>query len=299
MATPMTADQFLKALRGEGLTVTEHAGWRTHNREGHGGWGPMNGVMIHHTGGPAPSDGQVVWAGRSDLPGPCAHGYLAKSGVVTMMANGRANHAGTGDPAVLSAVVNESYATAPPATHFHDGEANGADGNSHFYGLEVSNLGTAKDPYPAVQYEAAVMWAAAICRFHGWSAKSVIGHKEWSDWKPDPIFSMVQFRADVQALLDEKPAAEGGIPSKETTVSDTDAHVASLYTNLMTIGSLTETDAKGARVAHAAGYYLAHIHSDTVTIWDGVVSVSKKLDAQAAQIAALTKALAALAAAQK
>lgn len=88
-------------------------------------------------------------------------------------------------------------------------------------------------------------------------------------------------------------AAKGGTANEEDpAVSDTDAHVASLYTNLMTIGSLTETDAKGNRVNHAAGYYLAHIHSDTITIWDGVVSVSKKLDAQATQISALTKAVA-------
>ena len=28
--------------------------------------------------------------------------------------------------------------------------------------------------------------AAAYARYHGWSAKSVIGHSEWSDWKSDP-----------------------------------------------------------------------------------------------------------------
>lgn len=216
MAVPMTADQFVQALRSEGLSVTEHAGWRTHNRAGHGAWGPMNGVMIHHTAGSAPSDGQIVYSGRSDLPGPCAHSYLAKSGVVTMTGNGRANHAGTGDTAVLNAVINESYGTAPPATHKHDGSSGGSDGNSHFYGLEVSNLGTKADAYPAVQYAAAVKWAAAICRFHGWSAKSVIGHKEWSDWKPDPIYSMPQFRKDVQALLDKKPGASApGVPPQE------------------------------------------------------------------------------------
>lgn len=201
MATPMSADQFLAALKAEGLRISEHAGWRTHNRAGHGAWGPMNGVMIHHTAGSAPGDGNVVWSGRSDLPGPLAHGYLAKTGTVTMTANGRANHAGGGDPAVLAAVINETYVTAPPAPKFHDGSGGAADGNAHFYGLEISNLGTSKDSYPAVQYEAAVKWAAAICRHHGWSSKSVIGHKEWSDWKSDPSFDMGKFRAAVAARL--------------------------------------------------------------------------------------------------
>lgn len=207
MATPLTADQFLAALKAEGVHVIEHAGWRTHNRAGHGGWGPVNGLVIHHTAGTAPSDLSVVWSGRSDLPGPCAHSYAAKGGGVTMTANGRANHAGGGSPAVLAAVVAESYAVVPPATHFHEGSAGAVDGNAHFYGLEISNLGNGKDPYPDAQYEASVKWAAAICRFHKWTAKSVIAHREWSDWKPDPSFDIVKFRSFVAAALAAKPGA--------------------------------------------------------------------------------------------
>lgn len=209
MATPMTADQFLAALKAEGLHVVARPGWRTHDRNGHGGWGPINGVMIHHTAGVAPGDGSVVWSGRSDLPGPLAHGYLAKSGTVTMTSAGRANHAGGGSAAVLAAVVAERMPL--PATHYHQDSSGAVDGNAHFYGLEVSNLGTAKDSYPATQYAAAVRWAAAICRHYGWSEKSVIGHKEWSDWKSDPSFSMTKFRADVAACLAARPGAWGAI----------------------------------------------------------------------------------------
>lgn len=199
MATPLSADRMLAALRAEGLRVVEHPGWRTHNRAGHGAWGPVNGVMIHHTGGTPPSDGEIVWSGRADLPGPCAHAYLAKDGALTLTGNGRANHAGGGDGTVLQAVVDESYSTRPPAPHKHDGSAGAVDGNARFYGLEGSNLGSGT--WPAAQYDAAVRWAAAICREHGWTAKSVIGHKEWSDWKPDPVFDMATFRDAVAARL--------------------------------------------------------------------------------------------------
>lgn len=201
MATPLNADQFLAALKAEGLHIAEHAGWRTHNRAGHGGWGPMNGVMIHHTAGKGPGDATVVWSGRSGLPGPLAHGYLGKDARVIMTANGRANHAGGGSPAVLAAVVGETFLATPPPTHFHDGSAGAADGNSHFYGLEISNLGDHKDPYPDAQYEAAVKWAATLCRAHKWSAKSVIAHSEWSDWKSDPSFDIKLFRTHVAAAL--------------------------------------------------------------------------------------------------
>lgn len=205
--TPMTASQFVKALKDEGLTVLQHKGWESHNRAASGRpWGPVHGVIIHHTGGRAPGDLSVVWSGRSDLPGPCAQAYMSTSGMVTMTGNGRANHAGGGDPRVLEQVKTESYDGAPSPSRYHDGSAGAADGNRYFYGLEVSNTGSKTDDYPAAQYQAIVKFAAAICRFHGWSARSVIGHKEWSNWKPDPIYSMVQFRKDVQALLDDEPA---------------------------------------------------------------------------------------------
>ena len=49
MATPLTAHRLLKALRDEGLRVVEYKDWRTHDRNHKGPWGPVNGVMIHHT----------------------------------------------------------------------------------------------------------------------------------------------------------------------------------------------------------------------------------------------------------
>jgi hypothetical protein len=214
MATPLSADRMLAALRAEGLHVVEHPGWRTHNREGHGAWGPLNGVVIHHTGGTPPSDGEIVWSGRSDLPGPCAHAYLAKDGTLTLTGNGRANHAGGGDPNVLQAVINESYGDRPPAPHQHEGSSGAVDGNARFYGLECSNLGNG-EAWPAVQYDAMVRWAAAICRAHGWTAKSAIGHKEWSDWKPDPAgIDMPSFRRDVAARLAHS-ASWNGAPNPE------------------------------------------------------------------------------------
>lgn len=212
----------LAALKKEGLKVVEHPGWRTHNRAGHGAWGPVNGIIIHHTAGADSSAGlSLVYNGRSDLPGPLAHAYLSKTGVVTLTGNGRANHAGLGDDDVLKAVIAEWPVLPTP-------NENNTDGNARFYGIEISNLGNGKDHYPTVQYQAAVKWAAAICRAHGWTSKSVIGHKEWTNQKIDPRgpvgaasgkdFSMVQFRKDVQALL--TPAKTTTPPEKGTTVTE-------------------------------------------------------------------------------
>ncbi|MFD9421589.1 MULTISPECIES: peptidoglycan-binding protein [unclassified Streptomyces] len=200
MATPLSADKLLKALRDEGLRVVEHRSWRTHNRNHKGPWGPVNGVMIHHTvTSGTQSSVELCYNGHSSLPGPLCHGVIAKDGSVHLVGHGRANHAGLGDDDVLRAVVDES-ASLPS-----DNEAN-TDGNRHFYGFECINLGDGKDPWPAAQLLAIEKVSAAICRAHHWSQRSVIGHKEWQPGKVDPRgFTMDSMRSRIKSRLGGKP----------------------------------------------------------------------------------------------
>lgn len=179
MAAPLSADQLIAALRAEGVQVREHEGWRTNNRNHKGAWGPVHGVMIHHTvtSGTA-SSVELCFNGHSSLPGPLCHGVIDKAGVVHLVGNGRANHAGAGDGDVLRAVINEQ--PLPP-----DNETD-TDGNRHFYGFEAINLGDGKDPWPAAQLEAIERASAALCRAHGWSYRSVIRHLDWQPGKVDP-----------------------------------------------------------------------------------------------------------------
>ncbi|MFI2632638.1 N-acetylmuramoyl-L-alanine amidase [Streptomyces collinus] len=212
MATPLTADRLVAALRAEGVTVREVPGWRDHNRNHKGAWGPVHGVLIHHTvTGPGTDVVGLIYNGHSALPGPLATGCITKDGVVHLTANGRANHAGGGDGAVLNAVITESYSDRPPAPREHDGSAGAVDGNARFYGWECENKGDGKDPWPEPQLTAMVRATAAICRAHGWSAKSAIGHLEWSDWKVDPRgFTMASFRAAVAERLEQEPGWSPG-----------------------------------------------------------------------------------------
>ncbi|MFE9819492.1 peptidoglycan-binding protein [Streptomyces sp. NBC_00236] len=203
MATPLTADQLLAALHAEGVDVVEYEDWRTHNRNHKGAWGPLNGVMIHHTvSSGTDASVELCYNGHSALPGPLCHGVIDKAGTVHLVGNGRANHAGGGDPAVLQRVIAEDYGDRPPAPHEHEGSAGSVDGNARFYGFECVNLGDGEDPWPAAQLEAIERVSAAICRAHGWTARSVIGHLEWSDWKVDPRgFTMPSLRDRVSARL--------------------------------------------------------------------------------------------------
>ncbi len=200
MATPLTADQLLKALRDEGLTVVEHPGWRTNNRDHKGPWGPVHGVMIHHTvtSGTTASV-NLCFNGHSTLPGPLCHGVIAKDGTVHLVGNGRANHAGAGDDDVLQAVIAEREVLPL------DNEAN-TDGNRHFYGFEAVNLGDGKDPWPAAQLEAIERASAAVCRAHRWNERSVIGHLEWQPGKIDPRgFTMPSMRSRIGTRLGTTP----------------------------------------------------------------------------------------------
>jgi hypothetical protein len=195
MAVPPRPSVFAQVLRDEGVTVVEVGGWETHNRNHVGPWGPVHGVMIHHTvTSGSERTVRICRDGYSGLPGPLCHGVITKDGRVHLVGYGRANHAGLGDDDVLRAVIGEK---ALPA----DNEAN-TDGNRHFYGFECENLGDGEDPWPDVQLEAIERVSAAICRHHRWNERSVIGHLEWQPGKVDPRgFTMASMRARVHDRL--------------------------------------------------------------------------------------------------
>ncbi|MEU3945469.1 LysM peptidoglycan-binding domain-containing protein [Streptomyces sp. NPDC029526] len=215
MAPPMSASAFLAALKAEGLTVVEVGNWREHHRNAKGPWGPVHGVMIHHTvtkGTQRTVD--ICRHGYAALPGPLCHGVIAKDGTVYLVGYGRANHAGSGDDDVLRAVIGEK---ALPV----DDEAN-TDGNRHFYGFECENLGDGEDPWPAVQLEAIERAAAAVCRHHGWNERSVIGHLEWQPGKVDPRgFTMTSMRSRVAKRLGTKPSTGGSGGTYTVRTGDT------------------------------------------------------------------------------
>ena len=224
MATPMTASQIVAQLKKWGIKYKEVKSWETHNREGHGAWGGMNGFIWHHTGADvdnadaASYAGSTLYNGISGLPGPLCHFGLAPDGTVYLVGWGRANHAGGGDPVVLDHVINEDYSGQLKPTR---GNANGVDGNAHFYGVEIMYSGSHK--MTDAQYKTALKLSAAILDFHKWTEKSVIGHGEWSNDKWDPgyasgkIMDMTRVRSDVADTLKAGPNAKPTTPTTPTT----------------------------------------------------------------------------------
>ncbi|MCX4824256.1 N-acetylmuramoyl-L-alanine amidase [Streptomyces sp. NBC_01142] len=217
MASPLSATAFRDAIKREGVSVVEVGSWPTHNRNHKGAWGPLHGVMIHHTVSEGTAHSVALCrSGYTKLPGPLCHGVIDKTGTVHLVGFGRANHAGSGDDDVLDAVIAER---SPLPV---DNELN-ADGNRSFYGFECINLGDNADPWPEAQVEAIARTAAGICRAHGWGAHSVIGHSEWQTGKVDPrgpighkggpALTMDKIRARVAQLLDDDTAPAPGKPT--------------------------------------------------------------------------------------
>lgn len=179
------------ALRAEGVTVTEHPGWR---ERGSSTFSPK-GVICHHTAGPARGDAPSLGTcvnGRPGLPGPLCQIVLARSGTAIVIASGKANHAGAGG-------------------------WRGLTGNTSVLGIEAENTGQG-EPWPDAQYDAYVRVVAALCRHAAIPVGMVCGHKEWAPTrKIDPRgIDMAAFRAQVTTRLGattpttpHPPATEG------------------------------------------------------------------------------------------
>jgi len=256
MATPPPASTFLQCLIDEGVSIVEVGTWETHNRNSKGPWGPVHGVMIHHTvtKGTAATV-KICRDGHSSLPGPLCHGVIAKDGRVHLVGYGRANHAGLGDDDVLRAVADE---TALPA----DNEAN-TDGNRSFYGFECENLGDGKDPWPVEQLIAIEKVAAALCRHHGWSERSVIGHLEWQPGKVDPRgFTMASMRERIAKRLGVKPQTTP-LPKPSKPVVDLSKLVAAATSDPKRAGTpVTYSGVKVVETALVDAGLLAKVFAD-------------------------------------
>ena len=214
MAAPMTADQQLQAFKKWELPIKEYPSWRTRGRPG--GVKSARGVVVHHTGSSSQTDDYLNFLfvrGRPEegIPGPLCNVSTDMDGDLHTGAYGRANHAGTGSLTTLNHVTNEDYDGY--AHELKPGSDQSVNGNDYFYGNEIRYTGGSKMSEAA--YRTALLHAAAICDFYGWSALSVIGHKEHTSRKNDPgKCPMNVFRTDLRAVLLHGPGqGTPGVPS--------------------------------------------------------------------------------------
>lgn len=166
-------------LREAGCVVSEVPGWE--HRTIPGPWGPIKGVLCHHTAGPLHGTNPclpTIIHGRIGLHGPLSNLHLSRTGVFSVVAAGRCNHAGLGE------------------WHGVTG------GNTHFIGIEAENTGLPNDPWPEHQLVEYARGCAALAKYVGFGVEMVVGHKEYAlpdGRKTDPSFDMDEFRDRVAA----------------------------------------------------------------------------------------------------
>lgn len=207
MARPLTAQQQIDAIRAEGCRVAEYPGWRERGMwRISRGWEPQ-GITIHHTAGGLGSRTvsqyiRDILVSDPKVPDKC-NVAIDPSGTVWMVAAGRANHMLHYSQRARDMAIAGSWPIGGGSVNARGSLQNG---NSWTYGVECIAAGTPN----AAQRDAAVRWAAALCRAHGWNGREVFGHGEASYDRgfSDPGWDMSAFRADVLRRLQPtaKPA---------------------------------------------------------------------------------------------
>lgn len=185
------------AARLTGYPVVEVDGWRT---RGHGQMVAVEGVVAHHTAGPASGDFpslRVVRDGHSSLSGPLSHLGLGRTGTIHVIAAGLCYHAGQSAWAGYTSL------------------------NSRFIGIEAESVGT-RDDWTDEQRDCYPRLCAALLHFMRRPASRLAGHKEVAPKrKIDPAFwDMGAMRARVAHLLEDPLNRIPGHGGSEVALSD-------------------------------------------------------------------------------
>jgi len=191
---PVWLPEVLKAF---GVKVKELPGWKDW---GHGDFGAIEGVLVHHTAG-ANTSAEYIAHNPGVGGGLSSQIHLARSGEVTLCGAGIAYHAGDG------VMANGKAGSAQTA----DGKW-GSVGNVLMIGIEAVNMGDGTQVWPDVQMDAYHRVVAAIVWYLGLPISSVQGHKEYArpkGRKIDPNFDMATFRTNVKKYVDNPPFAGG------------------------------------------------------------------------------------------
>lgn len=162
------------------------------------------GMMSHYTASSRTPDRLLFIDGNGRVPGPLAHWTIEPDGLIKGGATGYTNNAGYGDSWLLSEL---SDFDVDKLGEIDPGADDAFSLNRYVWACETK-AASAKTPE---QYRAEVALWAAVTIAQGWDADldgdgnfvPLIGHKEFTDRKVDPVENMATMRADVARLVAE------------------------------------------------------------------------------------------------
>jgi hypothetical protein len=178
-------------LRAAGLQVVEYPGWRD---RGHGDFGNIWGVVMHHTGSNPPSNCPQCIAEHPEL-GLASQLHLSRGGVYTVLGAGIAWHAGAGSyPGIAKDNANQVT-----------------------IGIEAENNGT--EGWGDAQYDAYMIGVAAILNHIEQPYTHAIGHKEWAGasqgkWDPGGMDMNIARSAIRSYMEDEHQESDMATPEE-------------------------------------------------------------------------------------
>lgn len=219
----LTADQMLAALNKWGIKYKFYkSDWRSHNRNAVQGWGPYNGHVVHNFGSDTSDPNSLAYLYKGDLargmPGPLSEFSITDDGMLWIIGWGAANHTGYIEARLHQLVLADAAPLAAdykPTTNDKTGRSVVKPG-PHYTGVEMTY---GKAP-TAAQVRTCELLSAALMDAVGYSAGSVIGHRECTTARSDPVgISMGAHRRAVAALLKAGPAgAKPSTPVKEEDI---------------------------------------------------------------------------------
>ena len=200
---PVWLADVLRAKRPP-IKVAELPGWQQY---GHGDFGEIWGVMIHHTGN-ARADAMSILNGRPDLEGPVSNLHIAQDGTVTVVAAGVCWHAGNGEYPGIPAGQANQYLIGIECAWPRD--------------TSITQATEGRERWPDAEIIAMRDSVAAILAQLGRGADRVIGHKEWAGrvqgkWDPGNL-SMNWFRGEVAKSM--RGAFDQPTPPAQTVAID-------------------------------------------------------------------------------
>ena len=175
-----------RGLRDIPVKVNELLGWD--EKSVPGPFDPV-GIMVHHTAGAVTGNAPslpVCINGRAGLPGPIVQLLIGRDGIVHVISAGRCNHAGMGSMEVLRRVRRGEPPTGDAAVLQL---ADSVGGNGHFIGIEVEHTGKASEQYTGEAMRSLLAVLAHLCKELGIKPAQIIGHREWTRRKVDPVYN--------------------------------------------------------------------------------------------------------------
>ena len=194
-------------LRAAGLVVSEERGlskvsgsmidWPIFGRSSNSQYvtGRPTAVMNHHTVSKTAPANDVNYCNVVSDIRPLTNLIIVRDGTVHVCAGGPTNTNGSG---------KDTWGGGVPEN----------DMNRYAIGIEITNLGNGRDPYPEAQQNAVMDTNVALCQAYNISPNSCRAHFEWapgrkidpkgpSRWAPGGgLWDMDAFRAEVESELE-------------------------------------------------------------------------------------------------